>query len=189
MDNTNQSVRVNALTNSYGKKVNVILTPIKVTNFIDKSYHIDSLGLWDTGATNSCITKKHAKELNLIPIQYASVTGVFGSREVPVYYVNVTLNNQDISVNIQVTECDSLSADEDVSMLIGMDVIGLGDFAISNYNKQTTMTFRTPSIAKTDYVELLKQSKPTTNTNKIGRNDPCPCGSGNKYKNCHGKNN
>lgn len=25
------------------------------------------------------------------------------------------------------------------------------------------------------------------NTNKIGRNDPCPCGSGKKYKACHGK--
>jgi preprotein translocase subunit SecA len=25
-------------------------------------------------------------------------------------------------------------------------------------------------------------------TAKIGRNDPCPCGSGKKYKNCHGKN-
>jgi preprotein translocase subunit SecA len=23
--------------------------------------------------------------------------------------------------------------------------------------------------------------------NKVGRNDPCPCGSGKKYKNCHGK--
>ena len=22
---------------------------------------------------------------------------------------------------------------------------------------------------------------------KVGRNDPCPCGSGEKYKNCHGK--
>ena len=22
---------------------------------------------------------------------------------------------------------------------------------------------------------------------KIGRNDPCPCGSGKKYKSCHGK--
>ena len=26
------------------------------------------------------------------------------------------------------------------------------------------------------------------NTPKVGRNDPCPCGSGLKYKNCHGKN-
>jgi preprotein translocase subunit SecA len=23
---------------------------------------------------------------------------------------------------------------------------------------------------------------------KVGRNDPCPCGSGLKYKNCHGRN-
>ena len=22
---------------------------------------------------------------------------------------------------------------------------------------------------------------------KVGRNDPCPCGSGKKYKNCHGR--
>jgi uncharacterized protein YecA (UPF0149 family) len=24
-------------------------------------------------------------------------------------------------------------------------------------------------------------------SNKVGRNDPCPCGSGKKYKNCCGK--
>jgi preprotein translocase subunit SecA len=24
-------------------------------------------------------------------------------------------------------------------------------------------------------------------TQKVGRNDPCPCGSGKKYKRCHGK--
>ena len=31
--------------------------------------------------------------------------------------------------------------------------------------------------------------KPTTITNpdKVGRNDPCPCGSGKKYKKCHGR--
>lgn len=28
--------------------------------------------------------------------------------------------------------------------------------------------------------------KPVTAEKKIGRNDPCPCGSGKKYKNCHG---
>ena len=30
---------------------------------------------------------------------------------------------------------------------------------------------------------------PVTNSGKIGRNEPCPCGSGKKYKNCCGKNN
>ncbi len=31
-------------------------------------------------------------------------------------------------------------------------------------------------------VETVKRDKP-----KVGRNDPCPCGSGKKYKKCHGK--
>lgn len=32
-----------------------------------------------------------------------------------------------------------------------------------------------------------KKRKPTVNEPKIGRNDPCPCGSGKKYKKCCGK--
>ncbi len=32
----------------------------------------------------------------------------------------------------------------------------------------------------------LKQSKSVDTKQKIGRNDPCPCGSGKKYKKCHG---
>jgi preprotein translocase subunit SecA len=29
--------------------------------------------------------------------------------------------------------------------------------------------------------------KQAINNNKVGRNDPCPCGSGKKYKKCHGQ--
>ncbi|MFZ7120551.1 MAG: preprotein translocase subunit SecA [Eubacteriaceae bacterium] len=32
-----------------------------------------------------------------------------------------------------------------------------------------------------------RKNKPQVNKNKIGRNDPCPCGSGKKYKKCCGK--
>jgi len=49
-----------------------------------------------------------------------------------------------------------------------------------------------------DYDEALAQSADTASTGeehkpfmrdgqKVGRNDPCPCGSGKKYKQCHGK--
>ncbi len=31
------------------------------------------------------------------------------------------------------------------------------------------------------------KKKPVRNDNKVGRNDNCPCGSGKKYKNCHGR--
>ncbi|HOI53172.1 MAG TPA: SEC-C metal-binding domain-containing protein, partial [Azonexus sp.] len=30
-------------------------------------------------------------------------------------------------------------------------------------------------------------NQPVENGPKVGRNDPCPCGSGKKYKHCHGK--
>ncbi|MHA6252342.1 preprotein translocase subunit SecA [Oceanobacillus sp. CAU 1775] len=33
-----------------------------------------------------------------------------------------------------------------------------------------------------------KVNKPIVKKDNVGRNDPCPCGSGKKYKNCHGKN-
>lgn len=38
--------------------------------------------------------------------------------------------------------------------------------------------------------EGAEEQKPTTvkrSDDKVGRNDPCPCGSGKKYKKCHGK--
>lgn len=35
--------------------------------------------------------------------------------------------------------------------------------------------------------EVTKQQTVTRTEQKVGRNDPCPCGSGKKYKKCHGK--
>ncbi len=39
----------------------------------------------------------------------------------------------------------------------------------------------------TDLERLLNPPKPATAEKKIGRNAPCPCGSGNKYKKCCGQ--
>ncbi|MGI5841997.1 MAG: preprotein translocase subunit SecA [Christensenellales bacterium] len=37
-------------------------------------------------------------------------------------------------------------------------------------------------------IEVTEGSGPAKQEKLTGRNDPCPCGSGQKYKNCHGKN-
>lgn len=83
----------------------------------------------------------------------------------------------------------------DVDMLIGMDVISKGDFAVTNVGGITTFSFRIPSQETIDYVAQDNDAKAkaqlvadTVKHKKVGRNDPCPCGSGKKYKNCHGKN-
>ncbi len=40
---------------------------------------------------------------------------------------------------------------------------------------------------KEDTSGKTKKKQPVRKAEDIGRNDPCPCGSGQKYKNCHGK--
>jgi preprotein translocase subunit SecA len=42
-------------------------------------------------------------------------------------------------------------------------------------------------ISKESTSVNLAQNKAFQSQNKIGRNDPCPCGSGKKYKKCHGR--
>ncbi|MCR4892509.1 MAG: SEC-C domain-containing protein [Lachnospiraceae bacterium] len=46
-------------------------------------------------------------------------------------------------------------------------------------------------FTKEEQDKLYKEQKRSTTfvreTPKIGRNDPCPCGSGKKYKHCHGR--
>jgi preprotein translocase subunit SecA len=34
--------------------------------------------------------------------------------------------------------------------------------------------------------KLLRQNRAVVVSASVGRNDPCPCGSGKKYKRCHG---
>jgi len=41
--------------------------------------------------------------------------------------------------------------------------------------------------ASTDKDNEVPAQRPVTADSKPGRNDPCPCGSGKKYKNCHGQ--
>jgi SWIM/SEC-C metal-binding protein len=38
-----------------------------------------------------------------------------------------------------------------------------------------------------DLIRLLNPPKPTIAGRKVGRNEPCPCGSGRKSKNCCGR--
>jgi hypothetical protein len=43
-----------------------------------------------------------------------------------------------------------------------------------------------PVFASDDPDQEIEQAEPPPPTGKPGRNDPCPCGSGKKYKKCHG---
>jgi len=140
--------------------------------------------LWDTGATNSVITSDTSKALKLKPFRKVKVYHGGGSSIENVYYVTIYLPNGLFIPNVAVTECKDISGR--FGAIIGMDIICYGDFAITNIKNKTTFSFRLPSIEKIDYVQEANKVKKII-SKKVGRNDPCPCGSGKKFKKCHGK--
>jgi len=180
---------VNALTNYASGIADSIITPVKIEDPVSSSV-IDTSGIWDTGATNSVITKTTAKALGLKAVSYTKVRGVGGEMDSPVYRVRITLNNQDISLIALVTECEELSVDSRIGMLIGMNIITMGDFSVSNYGGRTVMTFRVPSLQRIDYVDEINQNNSLLKQRAINLahnlQDKCPCGSGKLFKNCHG---
>jgi len=53
-------------------------------------------------------------------------------------------------------------------------------------NDQLSISNEGPSVLNSKPVENWKLKIENSQSGKIGRNDPCPCGSGKKYKKCHG---
>ena len=109
--------------------------------------------VWDTGASKSVITQRVVSTLNLpnifpqVPVYTAN-----GLRQANVYLVNLYLSDIMRITGIQVMDGEMTGIDA----LIGMDVIGLGDFAITHSDGRTCMTFRAPSGKRIDYVEQFK---------------------------------
>lgn len=140
-------------------------------------------GLWDTGASGTVIDAECAKKLGLKPISKTKVYHADGESVVNVYVINLFLPNQVAFSFVKVTE-GKLNGFE---LLIGMDIICAGDFAISNFGGRTTFTFQVPSSRRIDFNEQSTTTPAENPFTGAERNQPCPCGSGKKYKKCHGK--
>ena len=130
-----------------------------VTEEKDEPEHRKYIGLWDTGATATGITPRIVKELDLKPSGAVNVSGVHGTKVVSTYYINLLLPNNVSIYGIPATEIENIGA---ADILIGMDIIRFGDFAISNFNNTTVFSFRTPSIETIDFTNEIRQiaSKP-----------------------------
>lgn len=135
-------------------------------------------GLWDTGATGSVITKKTARALGLKPVGMTTSQTAGGEVQCNVYLVNLYLPNGVAVPAVAVTEmADTVGG---FGVLIGMDVIGLGDFAVTNVGGKTTFSFRLPSKVEIDYEEEAREAereakRPVrTEAAAPGRNDKVP---------------
>jgi len=191
-------IPVVAFTSSYLGRSNVLANKVYISQaFAPSSTPISRppnakqyTAIWDTGATTSVITEKVANDCGLRPVSRAKVYHAKGESTTAVYLASVFLPSKVAFPQLRMIE-GIIAGDAEV--LIGMDVIGQGDFAVTNKDGKTVFSFRMPSIERIDFAEQIKQkpsvaapqiSKPSP---KVGRNDPCPCGSGKKYKKCCGK--
>lgn len=147
--------------------------------------------IWDTGCSTTTITQKVVdalglKQTGITRVNTASETG----KQTSTFEVDLYLSKDLVFRNLTVTLgviCDGIDC------LLGMDIIGTGDLSLTNFKGSTCMSFRYPSSHEIDFGKTpgigIASDKPVPLVAgpKFGRNDPCHCGSGKKFKHCHGK--
>lgn len=167
----------------------VIKTKVHIAEAFDPNSHPhpphkEYIAIWDTGATGTVITRKVVDECGLLPISMCRVETAGGIIDSSVYLVNLRLPQ---GVGIQELRVTEAILGGDTEVLIGMDIISLGDFAITNKDGNTVCSFRMPSTECIDFLVQDAAPKTPAVSNNIGRNSSCICGSGKKYKKCCGK--
>jgi hypothetical protein len=99
--------------------------------------------LWDTGASKSCIRTDLAEKYKFPIISSITVMGAGGPFLTNSYLMGLLLPNNIIISEIEVM---GLHNAQEIDMLIGMDIIKLGDFLVSTHNEQMYFSFQMPSM-------------------------------------------
>lgn len=108
------------------------------------------MAIWDTGATASVITQEVVAACGLKATGMTRVHHVQGTADAETYLVNIYLPNRVVFPTMRVTKGDLTGG---ANILIGMDIMSQGDFAVTNFQGLTKFTFRVPSQLHLDFVE------------------------------------
>ena len=106
-------------------------------------------GLWDTGASHSAISDRVVEVLRLKPIGKSTVVHAAGQHLVDLFMINLVLPDSIAFPMITVSKLVLTGTD----ILIGMDIINQGDFAITHRNGNSKMSFAIPSSRDIDFVK------------------------------------
>jgi len=140
-----------AFTMRYGGRVRHITTPCGIVRDGEAMKHPEGYGqftaLWDTGAAITTISEKTVRLLGLHKVSSGFVNHIGGSSEYSTYFIDLLLPDGIAIPSLKVM--DGLLNGCDI--LVGMDVISMGDFAISNLNDETAFSFRIPSDRVIDF--------------------------------------
>jgi predicted aspartyl protease len=117
----------------------------------------DVLALIDTGATDTSISDRLAASLGLKIIDRGRVDTAGGIHASSVFSIDVLLRSMVDFVNIRAMTFVKTTQIFDI--IIGMDILTLGDLAITNHNHQTTLSFRVPPDTKhIDFVSTANKA-------------------------------
>ena len=83
-----------------------------------------------------------------------------------------------------ITETSEICLDIDLEKLFYNMLVAGADYLYSLPQWETILS----EEKRLEIVKTYKRSKTVVKEKEPGRNDPCPCGSGKKYKKCCGKN-
>lgn len=157
-------MKIRSFTSAYSGFSNVLISDVLISEAFDppsekvnpKNYNTNSYkAIWDTGATGTVITQKVVDECGLSPIGVVEVQTAAGKTRANSYLVNVWLPNKIIIPNVKATLGELAG---NIEVLIGMNIIGQGDFAVTNKGGKTVFSFRFPSVERIDFVK--KRFKP-----------------------------
>jgi hypothetical protein len=97
--------------------------------------------MWDTGAVMSAITPEIRNKFQSKTVNRRKVTSIHTTEEVDIVIIIFELPNRVLKQTIEVAVCNLAC---NAGMIIGMDIISYGDFALSNGNNQTLFSFAVP---------------------------------------------
>jgi hypothetical protein len=143
------TLKANGRLRSIETPIGVGSTPLTADAYSQNIIYHQTKGLWDTGATNSCITAEVAKSIGAIPTGKTMVHGAHGPALTNTYLIDFVLPNNVRIVQVKATEV--VSTVGGFGVIIGMDIIAMGDLCITNVNGKTVVSFRIPSLEEIDF--------------------------------------
>jgi len=118
---------------------------------------MNSMALVDTGATGSCISRRFAENAQLKTYKRSKIRGFNGTSIVPVYSLDILLPNGILFTNMDVAEFQN---NYNFDFIIGMNILRMGDMALTNAKGEMVFTFRIPPAeTHIDFVEEEKKKR------------------------------
>jgi hypothetical protein len=119
-----------------------ICVPVPIEGYPqDRRLPLKAKALIDTGATRSAIRNTFVHAAKLVSYGKSTVKTAKDEYISPLYTVDFMFPNRMLAQNIRVTE---FSGNHDFDCIIGLDILRMGDMAISNAGNIMALSFRAP---------------------------------------------